>query len=43
MPAYHARIKAIAAGVLAAHQEAVASFLQAASEAAAEAAADLRR
>src|SRR5271165_1125830 len=43
LAAYHARIKAIAAGVPAAHQEAVASFLQAAAEAAAEAAADLRR
>ncbi len=43
LAAYHAPIKAIAAGVPAAHQEAVASFLQAAAEAAAEAAADLRR
>jgi len=43
LASYHARIKLIAAGVPAAHREAIASFLQAATDAAADAAADLRR
>ena len=43
LASYHARIKLIAAGVPAAHREAIASFLQAAADAATDAAADLRR
>jgi DNA-binding MarR family transcriptional regulator len=42
LAAYHARIREIAAAVPAAHRDAVASFLQAAADAAAEAAAELR-
>ena len=41
LASYHARIKLIAAGVPAAHREAIASFLQAAADAATDAAADL--
>ena len=43
LASYHARIKLIAAGVSDAHREAVASFLQAAADAAANAVAGLRR
>jgi|SRR5271166_95489 len=43
LAAFHARIAEIAAGVPAEHREAVARFLQAAAEAAARAAAGLRR
>jgi DNA-binding MarR family transcriptional regulator len=40
---YHERIIAIAAGVPVAHQDAISTFLQAAAEAASEAAAELRK
>ena len=43
LAAYHARIQAIATAVPAAHREAIASFLQAAADAAADATAQLRR
>jgi DNA-binding MarR family transcriptional regulator len=43
LTAYHARIAALAAGIPAVHQDVIASFLQAAADAAAEAAAVLRR
>ena len=43
LAAFHTRIRALAAAVPAAHQEAIASFLQAAAEAACDAAAELRR
>jgi DNA-binding MarR family transcriptional regulator len=43
LAAYHARVRAIAASVPARHQEAISSFLHAAAEAAAGAAAELRQ
>lgn len=43
LTAYHARIAALAAGIPAVHQDVIASFLQAAADAAADAAAVLRR
>jgi DNA-binding MarR family transcriptional regulator len=43
LAAYHAQIRAIAASIPARHRAAIGSFLQAAADAAAGAAADLRR
>ena len=43
LAAYHARIRAIAGKVPAAHRDAIRSFLQDAAEAASDAAADMRR